>query len=156
MLTLCIVDMQEAFGAALNAITIRACLKEIKLAINRKAPIVFLEWDGCGPTLKDLLDAVKNYELGQRTIKYADDGSAATINLLRNMQLDPDSLDYRICGVNTDYCVASTVKGLRKRLKKSRIEVAWPACNTEWSKAHALRRLHGVSGVRILGCPKKV
>lgn len=156
MLALCVVDMQTGFDAALDLDTIRACQREIVLAINRQAPVVFLEWSGSGQTLDALLNMVKNYKWSSARIKYRDDGSDQLIKSLHEMSFNPEALSYRVCGVNTDYCVYATVAGIRKELEKNRIEVAWPACNTSYSKERGLKKLLQVSRVRILDYPGKI
>ena len=149
-LVLCVVDMQQDFSAASKPETIKACKKEILKAIRRKAPIVFLEWNHCGDTLKSLLKLVDNYRWHRIVTKSQDDGSSHLVRTLKDMGRSPKKSRYRICGVNTDACVYRTVKGLRQEFPDVRIEVAAKACNASYSHTDGLLRMKNLPGIRIL------
>lgn len=126
--TLIVVDMQPEFDAALNPNVVVGVTLEIQAAVARKSPIVFVEYDEAGDTHKGLYSLAKGYRKKARIIKYEDDGSRQIIRTIRRREFDLSHL--RVCGVNTNACVQSTVEGLLKRLPESKIEVAKAACGT--------------------------
>jgi nicotinamidase-related amidase len=131
--TLIIVDMQARFSAATKKIVQRNCQVEIRKAIKNNIPIVFLEFEDCGPTLRSLTDIVANanYSYAYKAVKPINDGSEHVLSLLRKKKLP--RTDFRVCGVNTDCCVLSTVEGLDSKIaKKLKIEVVSKACGSQY------------------------
>lgn len=110
-MALLIIDMQpDDFEAAANGFCVDTIIQEIYRAKCRRTYIVVLEYAGSGPTHKLIRTAIGNYGKAVTVIKMSDDGSAEA------MQAAKDEGFYgrywRVCGVNTDACVAETVAGL--------------------------------------------
>ena len=125
--TLVVVDMQPKFVASQNERTIKMVQKEIKMAMDNKCPIVFLEYEEYGPTDKRLKEVIKGYKKCKFVKKRMDDGSDYVIRIC-NLHKYPLN-NFRVCGVNTGACVKSTVSGLAT-LPYTHIKVPKGACNT--------------------------
>ncbi len=153
------------FPSARNSLTIKNIIREINKANKEQASIIFVEYgdqDNCpySPTddlLKETCEKLNgtgkyNYHF---VTKYHDDGSEQIIDLIDRLNLPQEFI--KVCGVNTDACVARTVEGLDKKLNKfsfdgfkldmrkdnTIIEVVWDACNTDSPyslKPHDLKR----------------
>jgi nicotinamidase-related amidase len=128
MYTLVVVDMQKTFASSRKLSVIRNCKSLLKQAMEDKAGIVFLEYMDYGQTHSELLALTKAYKKAYQINKFEDDGSAETATMVRKHRL-PKRL-FRVCGVNTTYCVTATVRGLTKRLPDAKIEVIGKACNS--------------------------
>jgi len=124
MYTLVVVDMQDTFKFAKEPAVIKACQREIKLAIRRNYGIIFLEFEYCGNTISELKNLVNGYGKAYFAIKSRDDGSREAIELINQHNLYHN---IRIVGVNTSYCVYETVEGLTNYHGK--ITVVADACN---------------------------
>lgn len=126
--TLVVVDMQDEFDAALNPSVVIGVTKEILRAIKTNSPVLFLEYKNCGPTHRGLLDLVKGYPRKARITKAGDDGSLEAIKAVQRKEWPFRHM--RVCGVNTDCCVWSTVEGILKRTENTQVEVVKEACGT--------------------------
>jgi len=149
MYTLVVVDMQPAFDAANGKRVVDNCFREILLAIKNDFPILFLEFDGYEDTHPKLMDAVKNsgYANYYLRSKREDDGSDQIQKSVYDHGL-PRS--FRVCGINTDCCVAATVRGLRARFANAPIDVVADACDSNWYHLRGLEDIKSVDGVRLL------
>ena len=150
MYTLAIVDMQWYFGASRKTSVINACKREIKKAMKARAAILFVEYQNCRSTISSFKKMVRDakYEKFTTVIKDDDDGSDEVMNAIRHMKF-PDKR-IKVCGVNTCYCVQSTVQGLSRGLTRTKIEVIADACNAPTEVVHneglrAMGRLRNVS-----------
>jgi len=124
MYTLLVVDMQDTFKAANVLRVINACQREIRLAIKKKADIVFVEFEHCGHTLSDLTNITVDYNKHYYVTKPIDDGSYDIMKLVRKKDLHRN---FRIVGVNTSYCIYETALGLMNYSRN--ITVVADACN---------------------------
>lgn len=127
--TLVVVDMQSAFHAALKPSAIVGVTCEILAAKKLNRPVMLVEYAKCGPTLEPLAELLRGYPKKLRVTKPGDDGSRQVIRALQENKWPSKYL--RVCGVNTDCCVWSTVEGLLEKLPDIRIEVVKNAC--EWT-----------------------
>lgn len=128
--TLVVVDMQPEFDAACCPDVIVGVAREIMEAKRKKWPVVFLEYlpkENIGETHYGLLSLLKGYSRKARIGKTDDDGSYEALRAIRRRKFPEKTL--RVCGVNTDCCVASTVLGFLDRTE-SEIHVVKDAC--EW------------------------
>lgn len=139
MYTLVIVDMQDGFAAANKNGLIKNCLREIQTAVECGAHIVYLEYSGCGDTFPELKEPVEKYEYHLLKKKFDDDGSPEVQEAVNEKGFMIGR--FRVIGINTDWCVRSTVEGLRKRFPNSFVEVVIDAC---WSDSNHLK------GVRLI------
>jgi nicotinamidase-related amidase len=146
MYTLVIVDMQPAFNAANRDRVVSNCFREILLAIKNDFPILFLEFDGYYNTHQKLMGAVKSsgYANYYVRLKNEDDGSDQIRRVVFDHALPKN---FRVCGVNTDCCVASTVKGLAARYPDSIIEVIADACGSDWYHERGLAEIKKLQGL---------
>ena len=66
-------------------------------------------------------------------------------------------LNIKCVGVNTAYCVKSTVRGLQYSSPKSNIKVVADACNSEWGEDEHQFALDEMrkAGVRVINNRKK-
>lgn len=139
MYTLVVVDMQSQFKAANGKRVRENCLREILQAIKDNSPIIFLEWEGYPPTLDDLILPVKDqYQNYYVKTKVTDDGSAQVESLVYLNRLPKN---FKVCGVNTDCCVAATVRGLTSRFEMAIIDVIADACDSDWNHLAGLDRM---------------
>lgn len=125
---LIVVDMQENFRASKDPRTIKACLKQIRIAKENLNPILFVEYRGAKRTMDVLLNEVKNYAYFASITKYMDGGADKIVDYFDRCRINPKKLI--ICGVNTNYCVKDTVVGLA-HYEKFEITVIKDACNTD-------------------------
>lgn len=132
-----------------------ACAREIKKAIRDKAAIIFVEFEGHGTTLPVLTDLVKKarYHRSFHVLKGMDDGSNKIQYCIMKKHLP--RLNMRVCGVNTNYCVKSTVKGLSQKFEHSTIRVIGDACNatTSWGHRDGLEEINFHHNTRLLRAP---
>lgn len=127
--TLCVIDMQYYFGASRNAKVQNGCKKAIRKAMRDDAAILFVEYATCGRTVPTLVALTYGYKMAHLVIKTDDDGSGDIIKTIQHMKLPANHI--KICGVNTDYCVLDTTRGLKESCPKStKIEVIADACNS--------------------------
>ena len=125
--TLVVIDMQPEFKAAKNPNTVISVTAEIMKAMINHHAIVIVEYEGSGSSHKAFYDLLKDYPFVSRLTKKCDDGSGEIVTRLKRRGFPVNQI--RVCGVNTDCCVASTVYGLLWRLKTSKIELVKSACN---------------------------
>jgi nicotinamidase-related amidase len=138
--TLVVVDMQSTFAAANRPNVVIAVAREMFRAMKDKAPIILLEYQHCDPTHRGFLDILKGHKEKIRLKKPNDDGSAEVVKTLKDK--DWPSVKIRVCGVNTDCCVLATVKGLLKKLPKSKVELVKSACGAAASTRFDWRNYH--------------
>lgn len=120
--------MQTHFEAASDPNVVASVAKEIIYTRIHCGSIIYLEFLGCGSTFQSLFDLTKGYKHRARVIKDSDDGSDEVIKCLKRRNFFQNNL--RICGVNTDCCVYSTVEGLLEKLPYSKIQIIKNACNS--------------------------
>lgn len=105
--------MQPYFKNSCHNELQKAIIDQITIAKNNNLPIIFVEYDDCGPIHTELLRHTNSYKNVHNVIKSQDDGS----NNLENYWSEKagTKIFYRnlvVCGVNTDACVYLTVEGL--------------------------------------------
>ena len=129
--TLVVVDMQTEFDAANWPEVVVGVTREILEAKRKNWPILILEYrpvENIGYTHFALTKLLKGYSLKARIGKDDDDGSLEVIRAVRRRGFY--NKKFRVCGVNTDCCVAATVMGLINRTE-SVVEVVKDACESE-------------------------
>jgi len=133
--------MQPHFNSAKGKCVIANCLVEIQKAVKNKAHIIFLEYSGYGATSSKLTKGLRNHAIFVE--KDNDDGS----NQIQKEVLRHKLPKYfKVCGINTDCCVAQTVKGLTARFPKSKIEVLADACASDWNHLGGLEEMKRLKG----------
>lgn len=147
MYTLVVVDMQPYFSAANSRSVIKNCKREIEAAMLKRAAIIIVEFNNCGPSVKSLLNLVDGYDRLHFAHKDTDDGSAEVEKIIKDEGLAAKQL--KVCGVNTDCCVQSTVRGLTARLPNATIEVIGDACNSDFNHLVGLDRMKKMANVSI-------
>jgi hypothetical protein len=143
--TLVVVDMQAKFSAANDIRVLIEVEKEILKAMDSKSSIIFVEYRFNGPTIPSLVQLTDHYNRVFIVRKSNDDGSREVNKVIRDNRLP--SRNIRICGVNTDYCVKSTVFGLSKKIKSAKLEVIAKACNSNGDHTYGLDRMKEVSKI---------
>ena len=147
MYTLVVVDMQPRFVTTSAPMLVKACQREIIMAKRRKAAIIYLEFEGFGNTLGELTYFTHGYDKAYFATKNADDGSRQVIDLITKHNLYHN---VRVIGVNTSYCVLSTIRGLMDYHGK--ITVVADACNC-YNHDFGLKRLADMNIKIIRGGP---
>lgn len=126
--SLVIIDMQpDTFQTSRDEDTILACIKAIEKAIEDDIPIFVVEYEGSGRTNQRLRCYLNGYEHTRYVVKNSDSGARVIIECME--QNDWDIKTFRVCGVNTQCCVASTIRILVRKFDKQ-IEVIKEGCNT--------------------------
>lgn len=143
--TLVVVDMQYRFRASRDKRVKDNCIREVKLAIKRKASIIILEYIGFGHTLPSIKKLISSYPRALVVRKLDDDGSREVMGAIKSYKL---SNKLRMVGVNTDCCVYATTASLARKNHLS-IDVIANACNSHYigdhlQGLHDLKRLPGV------------
>lgn len=116
-MTLVVVDMQPEFESSYDCL--HGVTDAIRYAINRREAVLLLEYEGSGPTFKEITRLLKNYPKCAVVEKDNDDGGAEAFAGLK--EINADLTDIKVCGVNACYCVASTAETLAKLLPYSNI-----------------------------------
>lgn len=141
MYTLVVVDMQERFTASTDTRTRKNVLREITQAVQDDAHIIFLEFNGCGPTLPELVEKLHTKCVFKT--KLTDDGSAEVES---EVILNKLPKHFKVVGVNTDCCVHATVRGLTARFAMANIDVIADACNSDWHHGTGIQRMIEMKG----------
>jgi nicotinamidase-related amidase len=148
MYTLVVVDMQPGFEAANGERVGKNCLREIKEAVRVGAHIVFLEFVGHGETLPELTAPVSDYPFSHAKTKFVDDGSPEVQQAIKERGFMIGR--FRVIGINTDWCVRSTVEGLRKRFPNSFVEVVIDACWSDSNHFKGVRLIRKIENVDVI------
>ena len=145
---LCVIDVQPRFMTARKVIP--GAVKQIKLAIKRRSPIIILEYGKVNPSHDEIYNAL-NYASPDKCViekKFIDDGSHEIINIIRSNEFGFNNI--RLCGVNTCACVEDTAIGLKKSGLFNRIELVDDAlncdCGEEYSCSMRLRHIINEKG----------
>jgi nicotinamidase-related amidase len=129
--TLVVIDMQPSFCSARDPDVVASVAREIIEAKSNHGSIIFLEYNSCFPTLKGLLNLARGYKKKYRLTKDDDDGSLEIFNHVKRHGDSINIQEFRVCGVNTDYCVLETVSGMLNKLPDSKIKLVKDACGTD-------------------------
>lgn len=132
---LVIIDMQTKFNSSNDKNTISEVNKLILQAKTDKAFIVIAQYMNFGKTHKEFNTLVKKYKPHAYAIaNQCDKSRAIETKLLSHRARAPF---IKVCGVNTDACVQSTVKGLCKIIMPDmKIQVVKNACNACCNVCH--------------------
>lgn len=138
---LIIVDMQNYFRTARNKSTISNVKKLIAEFIERRRPIIVLEYHfddkNIGHTLPCLTKILDDYSGTRYVRKSDDDGGREVIKCLRDNGWEIKN--FTVCGVNLGACVRETVWTLTYTYHKH-IKVVKKACNGFSSRRDAFNR----------------
>lgn len=147
--SLVVIDMQDYFLKNVlqkHDDIIQKCKAEIIKAINDKAQIIFLEYDGYGETISELKEIVTDhcYDKLLQVTKADDDGGDELLNALIKFNLP---IHIKVCGVNTDCCVYDTVSGFLHEMKGmpasyaeiSNVQVIIDACASSWDHKEGIK-----------------
>lgn len=148
MYTLVIIDMQPVFPASKNKATVSYCKGEIKKAMSKGAAIMFVEYNGYPGTLAALTSLTKKYKRTFIVTKSNDGGGKEVKDILLKNHLPKTRI--KVVGVNTDFCVLETVRGLTNLLKLARIQVLAKGCNSNFNHNVGLEKLKKINRVRII------
>jgi hypothetical protein len=125
--TLIIIDMQRSFYEANAMWLIKNLQEEIEKSMKNKEGILFVEYDGFGPTHWELTRLVKNYPNHEVVRKQNDNGGKEVLDKLAAYYYNTSTI--KVGGVNIDVCVAKTVTSLSRKLKKSKVSLLTHCCN---------------------------
>lgn len=135
--TLIVVDMQPKFAA--SAEIIEAVVHQVKLAKQRKAGVILVEYESRNgsphdPTWPAIYDACQ-WKLGRATVitKKDDNGGSEVARALDATGFNQERL--RVVGVNRSACVIDTISGLHKLMPKAQIEMVWGATENQWKNS---------------------
>lgn len=121
--------MQYDFKAALSIPTLNNVLREIEKAKQDGQFIYVLEYLYFGKTLDEIQEALKGYHNTHTQIKGGCSGSDHIKKTLQISNHTPKIL--KLCGVNTDQCVAATANDFAKDNPSITVQVILDACNTD-------------------------
>lgn len=144
--SLVVVDMQPQFQTSQKPETLTHVKSLLEKAIQDKAAIIFLEFEGWGPTNSMLKATVEGYNNVHFQSKDQNDGSNEVVKLIEDNDLSHELI--RVCGVNTNYCVRETVVGLLDKFNDcpvktniKKIEVSKNGTNCSWRHEDGLNRM---------------
>jgi nicotinamidase-related amidase len=140
--TLLIIDMQSQYPAACSDKTTEEIILQIEAAKQNDCGIILVEFreepqyresnSPYKPTHVSILKAVEGYNRAAVVHKYETDGSAYINDFLEKKGKDFNTDFFRVCGVNTDICVAQTVNGLYENFyKEATFIIVEDAVNTD-------------------------
>jgi hypothetical protein len=121
--------MQYDFKAALSIPTLNNILREIETAKEAGQFIYVLEYLYMGFTLDKIKSALKGYPHTHTQIKGGCSGSEYINEVLKALNITPKVL--KLCGVNTDQCVAATANDFAMDNPSIEVQVILDACNTD-------------------------
>jgi hypothetical protein len=128
---LIIIDMQEQFDASRDKNTIRTIQKMITDAKRDGAFIIIAHYMRCGQTRPEIRKMIQGYPYADSCYSNQDDKSQAIYTKLLRYGIQTDI--FKICGVNTEACVMSTIFGLTDLYPNTHILVSFNGCNCECS-----------------------
>lgn len=161
---LVIIDMQNHFINRARhphyPLVIDNTIKQIALAIRRKDPIIFVEFNVAArrdrqhgkepsdqPTLQELLDLTADYDQRYFVFKDMPGGGKELHDAFKSYKIERNSV--RVCGVYTNACVLSTIKQFVEHSTKTKVKVVRNAVSIGSSDPHwnkeALREILDVS-----------
>ena len=105
-------------------------IDEIEQAKQKQCAIVLVKMLSEGSIDVRILEATQGYNKIAQVGKRYSDGSTGVKRAIIKHNFPKACL--RVCGVNTDECVADTVKGIATTWPKSKIEIAREACNSNY------------------------
>lgn len=146
MYTLLCIDLQSKFNVHHHSRVVNNVEREIRQAIQDDAHIVIVEYEGCGPTVDQLADLARQHSKIYRVEKKGDDGSIEVMETIKQHRL-PKQI--KVCGVNTDVCVFSTIYSIHKHWPHASIEVVADACTSQWGPESHSR---GLLNLKNIGC----
>jgi hypothetical protein len=117
-ITLIVIDMQTSFNASKNVLD--ECLGLVKTFVKANAPVIFVEFVGCGRTHTKLRRAAQN---AHYVVKSQMNGSQDIVSHVIKHNL-PNK--YVMCGVYTGECVLETASGLSTQHTSHHVYA--PAC----------------------------
>ena len=147
MYTLVVIDMQAIFRASTDKNTVAHCKREIKQAMSKGAAILYVEYAGYDKTLPVLTNLTKNYQRKFSVIKHNNGGGKEVKATILKHRLPKTRI--KVCGVNTDYCVLETVRGLTEKLKSAQVQLLSKACNSTSNHEYGLEQLARLKRVQI-------
>jgi len=114
--TLVIVDMQHEFLSwfiekTRNRLVENTC-NFVALAMRDDAPIILVEYGGCGQTHGAIYETIEDYLVQETVTKYTADGSQEIIEAIESHNWPKKLL---VCGIYGNECVFDTVDGLRNK-----------------------------------------
>jgi nicotinamidase-related amidase len=142
MPTLVIIDMQPGFYCADQPDLIEKVCEEVRQAIDDNSGIVVLEYYQGGKTLRKIADLLDKHHLVDYTVKEMNDGGEDVAEMIDRNYFDESHL--RVCGVNTEACVAETVETLSMIYPDATIEVIEDACNGHDNSFDWVHSFHNV------------
>lgn len=147
--------MQPSFSAKEEHDFTKNIQREIFSAMCSNAHIVFVEFSYSGPTLPCLVELPNNvgYKKSYVIEKHANDGSVEIAELIKDKSLPSGHL--KVTGINTDYCVYSTVAGLSRIYPDSKIEVVEDSCASLWSEGRPNNK-HHTNGIDAMSALRNV
>ena len=120
------IDIQPGFEA--STYVVEAAREEALRAKRFQYGIILLQYKKHGHTLDQVRSVTYGYHKASVAWKNSDDGSIEVLDKAFEDGYNTDVI--RVCGVNTDYCVLDTVRGLSKFSPKSKILVRIDGCNS--------------------------
>lgn len=136
--TLVIIDMQEVFiRQSKHDLDLTSLICElIRHARQQRWAIILVEYDSFDSTVKEIIEALKDYPYQETVIKSCNDGGEKIIECIRNKKTW--SLDLMVCGLYGDQCVAETVQGLFDNSNEVLVDVVadavWPPYSSSSKK----------------------
>jgi len=133
--------MQEEFNTTHGAV--RGVVHEVMLARERKDHIIVVEYKDAGPTVPEVMKALKGYSRVHFCCKQTNNGAHDIVKLAKRFKIPLTKI--RVVGVNLSYCVYETVHGFAKDFQEMvhKIYVPVRATNCSNSMEHAIGQIEG-------------
>lgn len=115
-------------------------VKQIDKAKKSRKPIVLVEYKGEGDTVPWVKAAIGGYRKVYRAQKAQDNAYHSLRICFKKNGLDPTKVT--VCGVNTEYCVGSTLESLITNGYD--VTVPWGAVDSHETRKHQWNYLEGL------------
>jgi len=109
---LLIIDMQKNYPDSFIPRLVGKVVKHVQAAICANAPIIVVEYEGCGPTNPEIMEVLKNYKNCTTVRKSSWDGSPQVRHSLQKKWKITTPIPVKICGIYSDCCVKATANSL--------------------------------------------
>lgn len=140
------IDLQNGFIDNVSPKVIKVAQEEVRRAMRYNYDILFLEYWGYGPTIKEIKGLTKNYDKRVTVKKWSDDGGINVLDAIQEHNLSGKKI--RVSGIYTDLCVHDTIRTLSEYSPSSEIFIRKDGCDSIYS--NSFRKFKSYKNVKLI------